>query len=823
MITPDKHLSKKGGCRQCKSNAARSRHGKSRETFIAEAQVRHGDLYDYKDLVYVNAKTHVVIHCRKHKVRFEQTPDAHLSGSGCPGCKRENIKQGNALNYAQRSVDFDEFLNRARATHGSHYQYDRSSYTGFGENVNITCPSHGVFRQRAERHAKGSECRRCAIDKLKITEPTWRSRIEEQFGATLSVLLPEGWSGFQTPVQASCSRHNHAWRLNAGALLNGTGCRHCVREQKNQPRLQALRNALPSNLDYLADSQNPEFLSFAMAAFKTHASRYHYRENHFVSFSRQCQVTCAEHQAFKILPQEHLDGAGCPVCDYQRTFIAAARERFADRFDYTSTRFSHAHAKDRISVRCIKHDTSGTLSAEAHLRDTPFCSQCRVESRAVTTAQRREARQASLIESFKQQAYAAHTGKYEYPKLEDELVTRVSKITVYCPTHEYTFTPSAAAHVQTGNRSPAGCQRCKGDASRLRYRTPYDQVKARLATHGFTLLTEAEAYLNQREAVLVRCNEGHELDVIAQKIFSGRGCPHCSPYVGEAITRSVLEEGLGIALLKRRFKQKDHPDLISPHASLELDGYNASQQIAFEYQGAWHSQRLRHRTEESYRQQLQRDAQKVVMCSALEIKLIIVHEFTYPFDATDVRQKILSGLQKVELEHACSLPDPLPLQLHIQLVNAKGLKQLQALAAEHNLTVKETAWHGNWHDYSWTCNACQHAFKAQYTVRKDAKWKCCPKCARNLPEVKAQRKQTMKSRDGQYLASLRERALKLGLELLDNQWRSAQQNVTYRFRCVYTQQEVGEKTYNSILVGSTGCRCEEHRRMRGRSVLVRGR
>ncbi len=645
-------------------------------------------------------------------------------------------------------------------------------------------------------------------------------RIRKKFGMSLSVKLPEKWLGFRTRIQAFCSLHNHSWSLTASALLQGTGCRHCANERKNQQPTQALYDSLPSGLHYLKDSHNPEFLKFAIAAFEKHASRYQYQENLFVSFSRYCQVICPVHQAFKILPQNHLEGAGCPVCEYQSTFIGLARKRFGDRFDYAETRFSRAHAMDRITIHCIEHDITGTQSAEAHLRDTPFCRLCKVESRALKAAERRRSRQASLLESFKEQAYRAHAGKYEYPKLEHELEMWGSKITVYCPNHEYTFTPSAAAHVKKGKRSPAGCQRCKGDASRLRNRTPYDKVRAKLAQHGFTLLTEVDAYLNQREAVMVRCNEGHEFEIVPQKIFSGRSCPHCSPYVGEAITRSVLEEGLSIPLQKRRFKQKEYPELVSPHASLELDGYNVQHKIAFEYQGAWHSQRSRHRTESSYQRQLQRDAQKTVMCMRLGIKLVIVNEFIYPFEAADVRQKIFSGLQRAGLHQCCILPDPLPLLSYIPLVNVSGLKKLSELAVEHNLTVKETAWYGKWYNYSWSCNSCGHKFKAQYIVRKNAKWKYCPKCARSLPAVIERRKDTMRAKEVKYLESFKEKVSKLGLELLDAEWRGSKPDVVYRFRCIYTKQEVAPKTYNSIQHGSIGCRCEEHRRMRIQSAGV---
>ncbi|MGR6740357.1 hypothetical protein [Pseudomonas chlororaphis] len=813
LVKPDQHLRKSGGCTKCKADSARARHGKTQEAFIAEAKDRHGENFDYDELTYINAKTEVLIYCREHRVQFWQIPEVHLKGSGCPACKSAKLKKSNAALYAQRSVSFEGFLARARAAHDDYYQYDRESYVGFGKDIRIICPRHGPFSQRAERHANGSQCKKCVADNLKITDPVLLSRIEQKFGSTLSVRLG-AWSGFKTIVQAFCNRHNHSWSLAASALLLGNGCRHCVIERKNKPALAELVCSLPSEIRYLENSRNPDFLRFAIDATRRHQAKYRYQENLFISFSRSCKVICPIHEAYKLKPKEHLEGAGCPVCAYQDQFIQLARQRFVNRFDYSETRFNRASAREKVNIRCVEHNVSGIIAAEAHLDGTPFCHICRRQSRILTTSQKRRANQAVLLEAFRKEAFAAHGGKYHYPRLEEELVTRVSKITVYCKQHDFTFTPSAAAHLQTGKRAPSGCQRCKGEAARLRYRKPYDEVEAKLAEHGFILLTPELEYRNQGEPMLVRCNEGHEVNMVPQKIFSGRSCPDCSPFVGETITRSILEEGLGFSLKKRRFKQIDHPELIRPHASLELDGYNAQHKTAFEYQGAWHSQRARHSTTVGFRRQIQRDMQKKVMCKKLEIKLVVINEFVYPFEAADVRSKILAGLEKTGLDKQCILPDPLLLLPHIPLLNENGRKKLLALAAEHNLNVKETAWYGKWHSYSWRCNTCDYDFKAPYIVREAAKWKCCPRCARNHPEVKAQRRKTVKSKGSLYLEALRERARKIDLELLDTEWKTAAQHVTYKFRCRHTQTEVKPRNYNSILLGYSGCDCNAHRRRR---------
>lgn len=69
------------GCSDCSGNR------KSNEKeFIKKANLKHNNLYDYKDVIYKNNSTKVNIFCRIHG-DFMQTPRDHLSGRGCSICK----------------------------------------------------------------------------------------------------------------------------------------------------------------------------------------------------------------------------------------------------------------------------------------------------------------------------------------------------------------------------------------------------------------------------------------------------------------------------------------------------------------------------------------------------------------------------------------------------------------------------------------------------------------------------------------------------------------------------------------------------------------
>jgi hypothetical protein len=79
--TPKSHLNG-NGCPNC---AGVKKH--NNESFIASAMKIHGYIYDYSQVNYVNSHTKVSVNCPKHGT-FEQTPNNHLSGAGCPGCAK---------------------------------------------------------------------------------------------------------------------------------------------------------------------------------------------------------------------------------------------------------------------------------------------------------------------------------------------------------------------------------------------------------------------------------------------------------------------------------------------------------------------------------------------------------------------------------------------------------------------------------------------------------------------------------------------------------------------------------------------------------------
>lgn len=84
--TPQSHLSGRKGCLKCKSEKLSNLKKSNTEDFIKKANKIHLDKYNYSKVNYISAHSKVTIICPEHG-EFEQTPNHHLNGQGCPICK----------------------------------------------------------------------------------------------------------------------------------------------------------------------------------------------------------------------------------------------------------------------------------------------------------------------------------------------------------------------------------------------------------------------------------------------------------------------------------------------------------------------------------------------------------------------------------------------------------------------------------------------------------------------------------------------------------------------------------------------------------------
>jgi hypothetical protein len=153
LQSPKSHL-RGSGCPVCGVIKRKNSKKKPLDCFIHEAQKVHGDIYDYQKVNYVNAHHKIEILCKEHGV-FQQSPNSHLHGQGCPVCGIANQTK-----FTRKSKE--DFIYGARVIHGiDRYDYSQVDYINTDTEVTIICQKHGVFNQKPCNHLRGKGCPRC--------------------------------------------------------------------------------------------------------------------------------------------------------------------------------------------------------------------------------------------------------------------------------------------------------------------------------------------------------------------------------------------------------------------------------------------------------------------------------------------------------------------------------------------------------------------------------------------------------------------------------------------------------------------------------------
>lgn len=130
------------GCPKCNGK------NKTTEDIINGFKKRHGDKYDYQLVKYKGIYENVKISCLIHGI-FEQTPNSHLDGHGCPKCGKSE------------KITTTTFIEKSEIIHNYKFDYSLSDYKNINTKIKIICPTHGIFEQIPKVHMRGFGCKNC--------------------------------------------------------------------------------------------------------------------------------------------------------------------------------------------------------------------------------------------------------------------------------------------------------------------------------------------------------------------------------------------------------------------------------------------------------------------------------------------------------------------------------------------------------------------------------------------------------------------------------------------------------------------------------------
>lgn len=205
--------------------------------------------------------------------------------------------------------------------------------------------------------------------------------------------------------------------------------------------------------------------------------------------------------------------------------------------------------------------------------------------------------------------------------LSETYINNKSKINCECVVCFYLW----QATTKSLNLRKTGCPKCAGIIPK-----PFDEIKS--IAHSKNVAILSQNYKNNRTKLNCECLICKiKFKILPHVIINGNGgCPNCFSGYGERATKFIFETILGYEFIKLRpawlrFKTRN----------LELDGYCAELNIAFEHNGMQHYKFIPrfHESKNDFINQQERDLFKKEICKKLNIILIeIDNSNCYGFD-----------------------------------------------------------------------------------------------------------------------------------------------------------------------------------------------
>ena len=288
-----------------------------------------------------------------------------LKGGGSPKC-------GYIKSAKKRVLKVEEFIERARASHGDKYDYSLvHQFKRQKEYVKIICPIHGEFEQSAQSHYLGSECTKCWQDRRSsVLSDSWEETLidfREEHGYTYEY-DESTFVNVSTPMTLFCKKHG-AFNQKPVSHKNGRGCSKCGRD-----RIKAS----------LLTSWNDVLRSFK----KIHGNRFTYNSKSYKDLDTSMEMFCSLHGKFLQTPKNHRNGSKCNECaiiessqkrilpwsDVLKSFKSVHR----DEYDYVES--TYISTDENMEIICKKHgsffqDPAGHKNG----RGCPICKSSRGE------------------------------------------------------------------------------------------------------------------------------------------------------------------------------------------------------------------------------------------------------------------------------------------------------------------------------------------------------------------------------------------------------------------------------------------------------------
>lgn len=228
----------------------------------------------------------------------------------------------------------------------------------------------------------------------------------------------------------------------------------------------------------------------------------------------------------------------------------------------------------------------------------------------------------------------------------------------------------------------------------------------------------SESYKSNKKLLSAICNNGHEFTTNLHNVLQGQWCRQCSSGRGEQYTRFIFEKITGVKF------PSQFPKWLS---GLQLDGYNETLKIAFEYHGVQHYRYtpIFHNNDiTQFENQKNRDQKKRELCLKNGVHLVEIDG--YSISKKDLYNQIYKRLKDLNLE-----------LVHIENVDQEfynhfypdEIKNLETIANNKNGKCISSMYKGESSPLEFECEF-GHRFRKKPSSIKKGIW--CPEEGCNL-------------------------------------------------------------------------------------------
>ena len=252
-----------------------------------------GDEYDLTKVEYKDAKTPLILTCKKHG---EFSKDLNkLTGknsAGCPHCGL--LKRAKSKTNSQEKI-----LEKIREIHGTTYDLSRVEYVAMKKPIIIGCEKHGWQTVLPNTIVYGkSGCTHCGRDRSEAAKfRTFESVIKqakEVHGDLYNYDKISNYKDKKTKYILTCKNHGD-FEQTIDGHLSGKGCNKCG----------IINGGIKSRLT------QEEVLRRCV---ETHGDKYDYSLVEYKTDRDNIKIVCSKHGIFNQTAVNHYKGSGCPKC-----------------------------------------------------------------------------------------------------------------------------------------------------------------------------------------------------------------------------------------------------------------------------------------------------------------------------------------------------------------------------------------------------------------------------------------------------------------------------------------------------------------------------